>query len=92
MLSRLFSIVLCCSLFVAMPCAEIVACPMCKAANEADQANVDANAKPRAYMYSIMFMISMPATILSGFGFVFWRMNRSQNNASAIEASMPEFQ
>jgi len=36
------------------------ACPMCKAANEEE------DAKPRAYMYSILFMLSVPATIFSG--------------------------
>ena len=36
------------------------ACPMCKAATEED------DAKPRAYMYSILFMLTVPATLFSG--------------------------
>lgn len=44
------------------------ACPNCKAANETDS-NL-----PRAYMYSILFMIGMPATIFTGFGISFYRM------------------
>ena len=37
-----------------------LACPMCKAANEED------DSKPRAYMYSILFMLTVPATLVSG--------------------------
>ena len=40
------------------------ACPMCKAANEAPQPDgtslSDPSLRPRAYMYSIFFMMSMP--------------------------------
>lgn len=38
------------------------ACPMCKAANEAPQtgSGADAELRPRAYMYSIFFMMGMP--------------------------------
>ena len=38
------------------------ACPMCKAANEAPQSEsrADANLRPRAFMYSIFFMMGMP--------------------------------
>ncbi len=46
------------------------ACPNCKAANETD------SLKPKAYMYSILFMIGMPATIFTGFSVSFWRMSR----------------
>lgn len=56
--------------------APCVACPMCKAANETDQ-NGEPNTKPQAYMYSILFMLSMPATVLGAFGFTFWRMTRN---------------
>lgn len=58
------------------------ACPMCKVANEdapAFDANgnpIDVNARPRAYMYSILFMLSMPAVLLSSFGVTFYRMTR----------------
>ncbi len=43
---------------------------MCKLANESD------NRLPTAYMYSILFMMGMPATILTGFGISFWRLSR----------------
>lgn len=56
----------------ALPVAEspAMACPNCKAANETD------SLKPRAYMYSILFMIGMPATIFTGFSVSFWRLAR----------------
>jgi hypothetical protein len=43
---------------------------MCKLANESD------NRLPMAYMYSILFMIGMPATVFSGFSIGFWRLSR----------------
>lgn len=56
----------------ALPVGEsqASACPNCKAANETD------DLKPKAYMYSILFMIGMPATIFTGFSVSFWRMTR----------------
>ncbi len=59
-----------------MMVSPVSACPMCKAANESDQ-NGEPNTKPQAYMYSILFMLSMPATLLGAFGFAFWRMQRN---------------
>jgi hypothetical protein len=50
--------------------APASACPMCKLANESD------NRLPRAYMYSILFMLGMPASVLGGFSFSFWRLSR----------------
>jgi hypothetical protein len=47
-------------------CATPVrACPMCQVANETGQGDEECvvrDARPRAYMYSILFMLSMPAT------------------------------
>jgi hypothetical protein len=57
------------------------ACPMCKLANEEGtdpQAAAVANARPRAYMYSILFMLSMPATLTGAFGIAFYRMHIRQ--------------
>ncbi len=51
------------------------ACPMCKELNETD------DRKPRAYMYSIAFMLAMPAMIFSGFGVAFYKMNRREQDA-----------
>lgn len=48
------------------------ACPMCKQANETS------DALPRAYMYSIFFMMATPATILTGFSVAFYRLSKKQ--------------
>ncbi|NQV27757.1 MAG: hypothetical protein HQ518_25695 [Rhodopirellula sp.] len=52
-----------------------LACPMCKAANEED------DSKPRAYMYSILFMLTVPATLVSGVTFGLFTMNRKEADA-----------
>jgi len=57
------------------------ACPMCKVANECDENPAVRDARPRAYMYSILFMLSMPATLLSGFGIGFYRLHRQHQLA-----------
>ena len=54
-----------------------MACPMCKAAIE-DTENPAAAARPKAYMYSILFMISMPATLFTVFSISFYRLSRKQ--------------
>lgn len=48
------------------------ACPLCKNANETEPD------LPRAYMYSILFMLAMPATVLTGFGVGFYRLSRKE--------------
>ncbi|QDT53513.1 hypothetical protein Pan44_15350 [Caulifigura coniformis] len=50
------------------------ACPLCKLANESKQDCEEENRRPQAYMYSILFMLSMPATLLTGFSFGFYRL------------------
>jgi hypothetical protein len=55
----------------------VKACPMCAEANK-----VDKN-RPKAYMYSIIFMISMPAIICAGFGIGFYRLNRKHQPEQA---------
>lgn len=52
-----------------------LACPSCKNANETD------NRRPMAYMYSILFMLGMPATIFGCFGVAFYRMSRRETLA-----------
>jgi hypothetical protein len=59
------------------------ACPMCKVANESGENAAVRDARPRAYMYSILFMLSMPATLLTGYGFGFYRMHKRQQSANA---------
>jgi len=63
-------------LTVSAPAASTaLACPMCKAANEED------DAKPRAYMYSILFMLTVPATLVSGVTFSLVKMSRNETEA-----------
>jgi hypothetical protein len=56
--------------FCLMTATPASACPMCKLATESD------SRLPMAYMYSILFMMGMPATIMTGFGLGFWRLSR----------------
>ena len=60
--------------------SAVQACPNCKFANETE------SNRPRAYMYSILFMIGMPATIFTGFGISFYRMTKKAELAAAQEA------
>ena len=82
-ISRIFR---CClmagALFFAVGAGSAAnACPNCKLANESE------SSRPRAYMYSILFMIGMPATIFTGFGVSFYRMVRkAQAQAAEGEA------
>jgi hypothetical protein len=71
--------------------SEAQACPGCKNANETD------SLRPRAYMYSILFMLGMPATVFTGFGIAFYRMSRrsmqeqlAQMNSEAAEQTSAE--
>lgn len=56
------------------------ACPMC-----AETVAADDNL-PRAYMYSILFMISMPAVLFTGFGFAIYRAIKRHEAAGAAGA------
>jgi hypothetical protein len=58
------------------------ACPMCKLANESD------SRLPQAYMYSILFMMGMPAAIFSGFSVGFWRLSRKAARLQLQEAEI----
>ena len=60
------------------------ACPMCKYANEADQPDETANLRPKAFMYSILFMLSMPPTIFTIFGVSFYRMCQRAEAENAL--------
>ena len=63
------------------------ACPMCKYANEAKQHDEAANRRPKAFMYSILFMLSMPPTIFTVFGISFYRLNKQAQAAAALEGN-----
>ena len=68
----------------ALACAPAAeACPMCRVANESAENDAVRDARPRAYMYSILFMLSMPATLLTGYGFGFYRLHKQQQSATA---------
>ena len=70
------------ALLVVMSAATgAFACPNCKLANET---NKDL---PKAYMYSILFMIGMPATIFTGFGVSFYRMAKNAQRADEEAAA-----
>ena len=70
------------ALFVAGPAVgTALACPSCKAANETD------SRRPTAYMYSILFMLAMPATLFAGFGIGFYRLSRQQPKDGVIATS-----
>ena len=77
----------------ALPTAQ--ACPMCKLANESgedENCGLVQNARPRAYMYSILFMLGMPATLTAGFGFGFyrlWRKGQLQNGETPLPGEGP---
>lgn len=52
------------------------ACPMCKEANESQEDD----SRPRAYMYSILFMLAMPATLAAGFGIGLYRLSKRRDS------------
>ena len=69
------------SLAFSPAASSVQACPMCKLANEEGgdtEAAAIANARPKAYMYSILFMLSMPATLFSAFSIGFYRLHKRQ--------------
>ncbi|MBI5760342.1 MAG: hypothetical protein HZA46_17645 [Planctomycetales bacterium] len=68
-------------LIAALP-QVVWACPMC-----AETVAADDNL-PKAYMYSILFMMGMPAILASGFGFAFYRLVKKQQalHAAAMAA------
>jgi hypothetical protein len=77
------------ALFVAAPATPASACPMCKVANESETERAE-NLKPKAYMYSILFMLAMPATLLTGFGIGFYRLSKKSAAAEVpAEENLP---
>lgn len=75
---------MCVALSGACAAQPALACPMCKIAQE-DSTDPAVRARPRAYMYSILFMISMPATLVTSFGVAFYRMSQKQAALNAAE-------
>lgn len=71
--SAILSLACLAALFVGPLASSAVACPMCKASVEEE------DRRPQAYMYSIIFMLSVPATIMSGLGVGLYKINRADN-------------
>ena len=64
------------SIGVVGPLAQSAqACPMCKIANEQD------SLLPKAYMYSILFMMGMIFSIGGGIGYGMYLLGRKENAA-----------
>lgn len=72
----------------------VEACPMCQVANE-DETNAASMARPRAYMYSILFMLAMPASIFTVFGVSLYRLSQKRtalNEELFAATNQPESQ
>lgn len=63
---------------------ELLACPMCKAANDAA-----GQARTHAYFVSILFMLAMPFALLGGFGLLFWHTARKGAAATNDPGASP---
>lgn len=73
-------------LLLGSTAAVATACPLCKYGNESKQsADEPVNMRPRAYMYSILFMLAMPASMVTALGVGIYRMSKN-------ETSQPEFE
>lgn len=77
---RLFSAFIV-GLTLAVSAGTAQACPMCKEANESN------DRRPQAYMYSILFMLAVPATVATGFGIGFYRLAKKQRE---LNGPLPE--
>ncbi|TWU09548.1 hypothetical protein CA54_47900 [Symmachiella macrocystis] len=70
------------ALFAGPVVESAQACPNCKEGIKSD------DQMPRAYQYSIIFMLTVPATIFTGFSYTFYRL--SQQNAAKQQSLDPE--
>ena len=61
----------CCGVALLLLTADVaLGCPMCKQAAESDPR------LPKAFMVSIVFMMSVPFALVTGFGVAFWRLSK----------------
>ena len=61
--------------------AAAQACPMC------NQSIAEENLLPHAYMYSIIFMLTMPAAVFTGIGtFIFFQFRKAAATLPSTEA------
>ena len=70
------------ALFAAPAVETAQACPNCKEGIKSDEK------MPRAYQYSSIFMLSVPATLFTGFSYTFYRLNKK--NAARQQDLDPE--
>jgi len=79
MLNRRIRLSLLSVAFTGLSASQALACPMCKFALESD------DPQPRAYMYSILFMMGMIASVFAGLiAFLYWL---SKNERAAMDAA-----
>ena len=62
------------------------ACPMCKEANKKD------SSLPQAYMYSILFMMSMPVLVFTGLGGKLYRLHRQAQSEQEAASEFNDWQ
>ena len=63
----------------ALLAATAHACPMCS------QSIAEEDLLPHAYMYSILFMLGMPATVLTGIGgMIYFKFRKLQASAPSV--------
>lgn len=74
-------------LLLGSSAAVATACPLCKFGNEAKQsAHEPANLRPRAYMYSILFMLAMPASMVTALGVGIYKLNKHESKSELNDA------
>ena len=70
--------------FILAMASVAAACPTCKDQLAHDPASSNL---ARGYVMSILFMLSMPATLLGGFSLGFYRLHRKQQALLAQQAN-----
>jgi hypothetical protein len=75
---KLLSIVCAAVCSLSLCAAAAQACPMCS------QSIAEESLLPHAYMYSIIFMLAMPATVFTGFGTAIFLKYRKFNAEQQI--------
>jgi hypothetical protein len=74
-------------LLLGSSAAVATACPLCKFGNEAKQSEDEpVNMRPRAYMYSILFMLAMPASMATALGVGIYKLNKHESNSELNDA------
>lgn len=68
------------------------ACPMCRQALEADDTGKEeddaAALVPQAYMFSILFMLAMPATLFTAFAIYFYRLSKRSGEMALVTGAV----